>query len=357
MADSKPQSPRGRGTGLNPKNRFEGSAREAFRPDDDVAPPDETPSPKTEIFDDHSRSILVENDSPDVAARFTVNPYRGCEHGCVYCYARPFHEYLGLSAGIDFETKIFAKREAAPLLREALLAPTWGGDVIALSGVTDCYQPVERDLRLTRQCLEVLAEFKNPFAVVTKNRLVLRDLDLLVPMAKLDAAAVFVTVTTLDAELARKLEPRASTPAARLETIRRLAEAGVPVGTLVAPVIPGLTDHEVPAILAAVAKAGARSAAYVVLRLPHAVEALFADWLSEHAPLQREKVLGRLRELRGGKLYDSTFGTRMKGSGVFAAQLETMFRAFAKRQGLNERRLDLSSEHFARPGEQLTLDL
>jgi DNA repair photolyase len=280
----------------------------------------------------------------------SVNPYRGCEHGCAYCYARPTHEYLGFSAGLDFETNILVKHDAPALLRRELSSPRWVPSPLALSGVTDAYQPVERRLRLTRSVLEVLAEFRNPVSVVTKNKLVVRDLDLLSDLARDGAAAVFLSVTTLDAGLARRLEPRTSPPARRLEAVGPLAGAGVPVGVMVAPVIPGLNDHEIPAILAAAARAGARHAAYVPLRLPLAVAPLFEDWLDRHEPGRKEKVLGRLRSLRGGKLNDARFGARMSGSGTFAAMIDTVFRATCVREGLNRAALVLSTAAFRRPG-------
>ena len=323
----------GRGVASNPANRFAGVAFEVDGDYLDDVPADERPSPRTRCFDDASRSILATNDSPDVGFDASINVYRGCEHGCVYCYARPFHEYLGLSAGLDFETKIFVKREAPTLLRAALSKRNYVPQFIAMSGVTDCYQPIERRLGLTRGCLEVLAEFGNPVGVITKNHLVTRDVALLARMAKDGIAGVTITLTTLDAKLSATMEPRASAPRRRLDAIRALSEAGVPVGVSVSPVVPGLTDHEVPAILAAARGAGARSAFYVPLRLPGAVRPLFLAWLDAHEPGRRDKVLNRLREMKGGELNDARFGSRFRATGVFGDQLGAMFDLHYRRLG------------------------
>lgn len=262
------------------------------------------------------------------------------------CYARPGHEFLGLSAGLDFESQIFVKEDAPELLRKELLSSKWVPQTVSMSGVTDPYQPVERRLQLTRRCLDVFAEFRNPVGIVTKSALVARDRDLLGELAKYDAAHVFLSVTTLDPELARNLEPRAAAPAARLRTIRELTEAGIPVGVLVAPIIPGLNDHEAPMILQAAADAGARCAGYVTLRLPFAVNDLFAAWLEQHYPNKKERVLGRLREIRGGRLNDSTFGRRMRGEGNWADLFSTMFKLHRKRVGMADDLPDLSAAHF-----------
>lgn len=345
---------KGRGAAHNPPNRFEPWH---FEPDPD-APDDEQPAPQTVYYRDASRSIIASNDSPDVHFRFSINPYRGCTHGCIYCYARPTHEYFGLSAGLDFETKIFVKQDASELLREELHCPKWEPAVISMSGVTDCYQPVERQLRITRRCLEVLAEFRNPVGIVTKSHLVTRDIDLLQALAAHQATVVYVSVTTLDAELTRRMEPRAASPARRLAAIEALARAGIPVGVMVAPVIPGLTDHEIPAILKAASDAGARSAGYVPLRLPFAVKDLFQDWLAAHYPDRKEKILNRVRGIRGGKLNDSTFGRRMRGQGVFAEQFAAIFNVAKRRVGLDEPFPKLSTAAFRRParaGDQMTL--
>lgn len=341
---------KGRGAASNPTGRFERLAFVAEPIGDPVDDDDEAgPVRPTELFRDTSKSILAFNDSPDVPMDASVNPYRGCEHGCIYCYARPYHEYLGLSAGADFESRIFVKENAAALLREALSAKSWTPQVIGLSGVTDPYQPIERKLRLTRACLEVLAEFRNPVAIITKNHLVTRDIDLLSSMAEHQAAHVFLSITTLDESLARVMEPRASRPGLRLEAVRKLRAAGIPVGVMVAPIIPALTDHEVPAILEAAAEAGAMTAGRTVVRLPHGVKDLFAEWLEVHAPQRKDKVLNRLRAMRDGKLNDPAFGSRMVGEGPFAESIHQMFDLHRRRLGLTQK-LTLSTGGFRRPG-------
>jgi len=346
------QSIHGRGAAENPTSRFEHTAYER---DADWDKPDD-PAPKTQFYRDASASIITHNDSPDIGFTSSINPYRGCEHGCIYCYARPYHEYLGFSAGLDFETKIVVKENAPELLRRELSSPKWKPQTLAMSGVTDCYQPIERRLKITRQCLEVLAEFRNPVAIVTKNLLVTRDIDLLADLARDDAAAVFLSITTLDADLARIMEPRTAQPAARLRAIGELKNAGVPVGVMVAPVIPGLTDHELPAIVKAAAKAGATFAGMVPLRLPYAVKDLFQQWLEQHMPDRKEKVLAQIRAMRGGKLNDSDFGSRMAGQGIFAEQMAKMFAVACRRAGFPEHGPHLSTDAFRRPaGAQMEL--
>lgn len=341
-----------RGTLAAPGNRFESTRRERDEEYDDT----EDPLPRTEFIDDDSQSIIAYNDSPDLGFNAGLNPYRGCEHGCVYCYARPTHEYLGFSAGIDFESKIMVKRRAPELLRRELSSSKWQPQTIAMSGVTDCYQPIERRLRLTRRCLAVLAEFRNPVGIVTKNALVTRDLDLLRELAGYDAVAVFVSLTTLDPALRSRLEPRTSPPLARLRAIERLATAGIPVGVMIAPVIPALNDHEIPQLLQHAATAGARFASFVTLRLPYANKDLFEAWLQEHFPDRREKVLNQIRSLRDGKLNDATFGNRMRGSGPLATQIDSMFRIACRKAGIGSERLRLSTSAFRRPGgTQLSL--
>ncbi len=308
----------GRGTGLNPPSRFqplliEGDFEELPEAEEFV----DRSRPKTQYLIDNTRTIIATNDSPDVGFDASINPYRGCEHGCVYCFARPTHEYLDMSAGLDFETKILVKQDAPDLLRKELSAAKWRPRTLGFSGVTDPYQPVERKLKLTRRCLEVLVEFRNPVAMITKNRLVARDVDLLGELARHDAAMVHISVTTLDADLTRVMEPRTSVPADRLAAIRELSAAGVPVGVLVAPVIPGLTDHEMPAIVAAAVEAGASAAGYVPLRLPFVLKDLFVDWLTQHFPDRKEKILNRIRAMRDGKLNDGEFGTRSARRGDF----------------------------------------
>jgi DNA repair photolyase len=347
-----PGPPKGRGAGGNPPNRFE---RRSFVPDPEAADPEE-PLPRTQFLKDTARSVIVLQDSPDIGMEASLNPYRGCEHGCAYCYARPTHEYLGFSAGLDFETYILVKEDAPELLRRELSSPRWKPRPLALSGVTDPYQPVERRLLLTRRCLEVLADFGNPVAVITKNFLVTRDADLLARLAARGAAAAILSVTTLDGELARALEPRTSTPARRLEAIRRLSRAGVPVGVNVAPVIPGLIDHEIPAILRAAREAGALFAGHTMLRLPGAVAEIFSDWLARHRPGRRDRVLARLRDVRGGRLNDPRFGTRMTGEGPYAEQVRALFRAACRKAGLSAEGPALSTAAFrVPPGPQLEL--
>ena len=342
---------KGRGAASNPANRFEHTsyARSEWDEADD-------PQPQTVFLKDSTRSIINYNDSPDVGFDASINPYRGCEHGCIYCFARPNHEYLGFSVGLDFESKILVKEDAPELLRRELSSKSWKPQVIAISGVTDAFQPIERRLRLTRQCLEVLAEFLNPVVIITKNELVSRDIDVLTELARHDAALVLVSVTTLDNDLARELEPRASQPQRRLWAIEQLAAAGIPTGALVAPVIPGLTDHEMPSIISAVAAAGARIAGFVPLRLPYGVAPLFEEWLTLHRPLQKEKILKRVREMRGGRLNDPSFGSRMQGQGVYAQQIAELFEVCCRKAGLNTARPKLSVSSFRRPkGPQLQL--
>ena len=336
-----------RGAASNPQNRFVPIWLER----DADWNPEEDPLPRTQFLRDHTRTIITYNDSPDVGFEASLNPYRGCEHGCIYCYARPTHEYLGFSSGLDFEMKIMVKEDAPRLLREELSSRKWQPKVIAMSGVTDPYQPIERRLQITRGCLEVLAEFRNPVGIITKNQLVTRDVDLLGELAKHQAAAVFISLTTLDTELRKVMEPRTSPPLARLATIATLAQAGIPVGVLMAPVIPGLTDHEIPSVVNAAVKAGARFAGHVTLRLPHAVAPLFEQWLENHFPEKKDKVLNRLRALRGGKLYDAEFGKRMRGEGIFADQMDQLFDVACRKAGIAGNRLELSTAAFRRPAK------
>ena len=341
---------KGRGASWNPQNRFE---KLEYVVDDEAERDDS--APRTIYLRDPSRTIIAYNDSPDIGFDASINPYRGCEHGCIYCYARPFHEYLGFSAGLDFETKIMVKTDAPELLREELNAPKWQPQTIAISGVTDPYQPIERKLEITRRCLEVLAEFRNPAGVITKNHLVTRDVDHFRELAKYEAASVFVSITTLDAKLANIMEPRASTPELRLAAIEALAAAGIPAGVMVAPVVPAITDHEMPKILAAARRAGATRAGYVVLRLPHAVAPLFERWLVENFPDRKDKVLNRVRDLRGGALYDAQWGVRGRGEGVFAEQIASIFDVACRKNGLNEDDRELSAASFRRRTAQKTL--
>jgi DNA repair photolyase len=347
-----PRDYHSRGASINPANRFERLHMEEELGDE--IDPDSHPL-KTLFFRDASRTIIARNNSPDVGFEASVNPYRGCEHGCVYCYARPTHEYLGFSAGLDFESRIMVKTDAARLLEVELSSRKWHPQVIAISGVTDPYQPVERRLRITRACLEVLARFRNPVGIITKNRLVTRDADLLSQLAQFSAAAVNISVTSLDQKLQRVLEPRTSPPAARLEAIALLREAGVPVGVMVAPIIPGLTDHEMPGILEACAHAGAQFAGYTIVRLPFAVAPLFERWLEEHFPEKKEKVLSRIRTIRGGtRLNDPRWATRIKGEGIFAEQIGSLFQISCRKYGIGPRP-ELSTEAFRPPRQQLNL--
>jgi DNA repair photolyase len=358
--ETPPPSPaiHGRSASWNPANRFE--KLHVDLGDADVVQIDPTneearPRPQTQFFRDGTRTIIARNNSPDVGFETSLNPYRGCEHGCIYCFARPTHEYLGLSAGLDFESKIMVKTEAPRLLEAELSSPKWKPQVLVMSGVTDPYQPIERKLRITRGCLEVLAKFRNPVAIITKNRLVTRDVDLLGELAHHHAAAVNVSVTSLDPGVQRVLEPRTSSPAARLETVAILRAAGIPVGVMVAPIIPGLTDHEVPKIVEACARAGAQFAAYTIVRLPWAIAPLFEHWLDEHFPEKKQKVLERIRHIRGGtKLNDARWGTRTKGEGIFAEQIRSLFEVACRRAGIGARP-HLSIAAFRRAHEQMEL--
>jgi DNA repair photolyase len=348
----------GRGASWSPANRFEKLHVDVNDVDGvqiDQDDDGEQPRRETQFFRDDSKSIITRNNSPDVGFETSLNPYRGCEHGCIYCYARPTHEYLGFSAGLDFESKIMVKTDAPALLRAELESPRWKPQVLVMSGVTDPYQPIEKKLRITRGCLEVLAEFRNPVAIITKNRLVARDVDLLRELASNNAAAVNISVTSRDSKLQRLLEPRTSPPQARLGTITQLRSAGIPIGVMVAPIIPGLTDHEVPGILEACAKAGAQFAGYTIIRLPWAVAPLFEHWLEEHFPERKDKILGRIRDLRGnGRLNNSKWHTRMTGEGIFAEQIASLFEVSCRRCGIGERP-QLSTTSFQRAQEQLDL--
>ncbi|HEY0075238.1 MAG TPA: PA0069 family radical SAM protein [Abditibacteriaceae bacterium] len=343
----------GRGTVDNPPNRFEklwldancDGAGEA----DSWPEEDEKPLPRTEFIRETTKSIIAHNDSPDIGFDTSVNPYRGCEHGCIYCYARPTHEYLGFSSGLDFETKIVVKHNAPELLRKELSSRSWKPRVVAMSGVTDCYQPIERDLKLTRRCLEVLADFRNPVGIVTKSYLITRDVDVLQQLAAYQAVTVCISVTTLSREVARKMEPRASAPHKRLKAIETLSKAGIPVGVLVCPVVPGLTDHEIPALLQAASNSGACFAGYNMIQLPYAVKDLFDDWLQIHFSERRDKVLSKICAIRGGKLYDADFGQRMTGQGVIAEQISSLFRIGRRKAGIPERGPRLSAAAFRRP--------
>ncbi len=339
-----------RGASDNPPNRFERLMVELEEPAER--------NPRTQFLRESARSIISRNDSPDISFGASINPYRGCEHGCPYCYARPYHEYLGFSSGLDFETRIVVKENAAELLREELGSPSWKPEVLALSSITDCYQPVENRLGITRQCLQVLAEFRNPVGVITKNHLVTRDLDILAVMAEEGLCSAHISVTSLDPELSRRLEPRASPPARRLDAIAKLSQAGIPTGVVIAPVIPGLNDHEIPAILKAARGAGAARASYSIIRLPHAVKEIFAAWLEDHVPGSADKILDRIRELRGGALHSSRFGERMRGSGFWGDQIEAIFSLCRAREEYADRHFEYNLAAFRHPpAPQLALDL
>ena len=346
---------KGRGALSNESSRYD-SERRIRTTDGWEAPPpaeplddDGLPPLRTTLTKDATRTIIARNSSPDIAFDRSINPYRGCEHGCIYCFARPTHAYLGLSPGLDFETKLLFKPEAAALLKTELASPKYRCDVIAMGTNTDPYQPVERELKITRQILRLLSDFNHPVGIVTKNHLITRDIDILADMAKRNLAEVFVSVTTLDKALARDMEPRASAPHRRLEAIRALAAAGVPAGVMTAPMIPGLNDHEMEAILEAARDAGATRAGFTVLRLPLEIKDLFQEWLKEHRPDRAERVLSLIRQMRGGALYQSGFGQRMRGEGPIAQLLGARFGAAVKRLGLNLVRYRLDASRFSVP--------
>jgi DNA repair photolyase len=354
MATAPPHAQKGRGATFNPANRFRRDAREAV--DDGWSPPggarsdDEPPPLKTTVSIQKARTIIARNDSPDIPFTQSINPFQGCEHGCIYCYARPSHAFLDLSPGLDFETRLFAKPDAATLLRAELAHPGYRCEPIALGTNTDPYQPIEREWKITRQVIEVLAECEHPLTITTKGVLILRDLDLLAPMAAKNLARVYVSIAMLDRELARKLDPRAPSPQRRLEMIKALADAGIPVGVSVAPVIPQLTDKDLEGILEAAAAHGARLATWVMLRLPYEVKDLFRDWLAQHYPLRAEHVMSLVQQMRGGRDNDPAFGSRMRGQGLFADLIARRFELACKRLGLNEdRTLRLDTARFRPP--------
>lgn len=351
-----PDRRRGRGAGINPSGRFEKTAVIGF--DDGWASEEELPPFKTTVQVEKARTIITRNESPDISFDRSVNAYRGCEHGCVYCFARPSHAYMGLSPGVDFETRLFVKPNAAELLERELGAPSYQPKTIAMGTNTDPYQPIEREYRLTRAVLEVLSKTNHPVGIVTKSALVTRDIDILGPMAERGLAKVALSVTTLDRHLARAMEPRASTPARRLDAVRQLAAAGIPTGVMVAPVIPVLTDPEIERILEAASAMGAREAGYVLLRMPLEVSDIFRDWLLRLFPDRYRHVMSVLRSMRGGKDYDAEWGKRMRGSGPYAWQIGRRFEIAARRLGLNRDRAKLRTDLFLKPaggGVQLSL--
>ena len=344
----------GRATAENPPNRFETIHVEAdLEHHENAAAWDQPRKLKTEFFADQGRTLICENHSPDLPFRYSINPYRGCEHGCAYCYARPGHEMLGMGAGLDFETKIIVKRSAARILRRELNRSRWQGEAITLSGVTDCYQPIERQLKITRGLIEVLVESRQAFSIVTKNALVTRDLDLLSEAAQYNGVHVFFSINSLRHALTRRLEPRTSAPAARLRAVTALSAAGIPVGVMVAPVIPGVNDEEVPAVLKQAYDAGARAAATILLRLPLSVAPLFQSWLEQNLPSEHgQRVLHRIRDCRDGKLNDANFGSRMRGAGPYADALQSTFRTFAAKYGLDRGLPPLDTSHFRPPTDE-----
>jgi DNA repair photolyase len=344
---------RGRGSAmLNPGNRFEDVRLHILGEyrDEQLREHPSGVQVKTIAYRDETRTIINKvSDSPDIGFDWTINPYRGCEHGCIYCYARPGHEYLGMSCGLDFESRIMVKTSAPDLLRRELASPKWRGEVIVMCGVTDCYQPLEKKLLITRGCLEVMAECCQPVSIVTKNHLITRDIDVLRKLAQHNCVSVGISVTTLDRELAMKMEPRASTPHDRLRAMRELTDAGIPVIAMTAPIIPGLNDRELPALLKAAAENGAISASWVMLRLPWQIKDLFLEWLQRHYPDRARKVESFIRQMRGGELYDARFGTRMRGEGEHAELIKRMFKTYRKRYGLDRAMPKLSSSAFRRP--------
>lgn len=340
---------RGRGAASNPANQF---LKHHHVEDPAALDAADLRRVKTEFIADTSKTVLSKNNSPDVPFDYSINPYRGCEHGCIYCYARPSHEYLGYSAGLDFETKIVVKHNIAKLLAKTFQKKSWQPQTVMMSGNTDCYQPAERELKLTRSCLEVFAWHRNPVALITKNYLVTRDIDLLEELASRNLVSVSISITSLKPEVAHVMEPRTSHPMRRIEAIEKLAARGIPVGVMVAPIVPGLTDEEMPEIIKAAAGAGASWAHYVMLRLPGAVKPLFLDWLESEFPDRKQRVINRLRDLRGDELTDKQFGRRMRGAGKWAEILRQLHRNTVKQYGLNQGRISHSTEHFRRTGQQ-----
>ena len=335
---------KGRGAGFNPLSRFE-------KIDFEIAEEEigNLKKPKTIFYNDSTRSILAYNDSPDTGFDVGINPYRGCEHGCVYCYARPTHEFYGLSAGLDFETQIFVKQNAPDLLRKELGKKKWKPQTVAISGNTDCYQPAEKHFKLTRKCLEVFLEFKNPVGIITKNYLITRDIEILKELASFNAVLAVLSVTTLDSKLARVMEPRTAQPYLRLKAIEKLSEAGIPTMVLVAPVVPGLTDHELPKIIESAVSAGAVQAGYIMLRLPYAVSDLFINWIENHFPDRKNKIINRIKSVRKGKLNSPEFGKRMKGEGIFADQVKDLFDLSCRKNGIEGKKVKLSTENYINP--------
>lgn len=343
-----------RGTGLNTPNRFEPLFIDYSDPDIEGYFDDEPKKISTIFFNDTTKTILAKNNSPDLGFEYSINPYRGCEHGCIYCYARPTHEFLGFSAGLDFETKIMVKRNAAALLEETFSTKSWVPEVIMFSGNTDCYQPVERRLNITRQCLEVFLKYRHPLGMITKNALIQKDIGIIKQLAELNLISVTISITTLNRELSRKLEPRTSVPKKRLETVYKLASAGIPTGVNVAPIIPGLNDEEIPAILKEASENGARHAGRIMLRLPYSVKDLFIDWISRNYPEKASKIINRIHEIRNGELSSAEWGKRFSGEGVYAEHIHDLFRKSCNKYGLNKERTVIRTDLFRRltPGQE-----
>ncbi len=350
---------KGRGAAFNPQNRFETTTYEVLEDVSDDQSGELDPERKivTQYFKDTSKTALAKNDSPDIGFTYDLNPYRGCEHGCIYCYARPSHEYLGFSSGLDFETKIMVKPEIHLLLEKEFQKKSWKPSTISFSGNTDCYQPIERKLQLTRKCLEVFLKYRNPVGMITKNALITRDIDLLSELAKLQLVSTTITITTLDKELQRKMEPRTSSPEAKLNAIEQLAKAGIPVGVSLAPIIPGLNDIEIPAILKRASEYGATFAFYTMLRLPYAVKYLFIEWLKREYPEKADKVINRIKDVREGKLNNAEFGKRMTGSGEIAESISQLFEVMCKKYHFNGQRHRLSTDKFVSKGKTTQIEL
>ncbi len=336
---------KGRASGFNPPNRFEKTSLEPL----EIELDEDNKSVPTTFYKDTSKTILSKNDSPDIPFTYSINPYRGCEHGCIYCYARPSHEYLGFSAGLDFETKIMVKLDAARLLEEELGKKRWEPQMVCFSGNTDCYQPVERKLQITRQCLEVFLKFGNPVGIITKNALVTRDIDILRDLAAINLVLVVISITTLDPELTRVMEPRTSTPIKKLEAVKLLASAGVPVTVNTAPIIPGLNDEELPALLRLASEHGAKFAGYTIVRLPGAIEPLFVEWVQRTFPERASKILNRIKDTRGGESSNSEFGKRMRGEGEIAKTIRQLFKINCEKYGLNKEEFAFALTHFKKP--------
>ena len=340
---------KGRGSQFNLPNRFEKVYIEPSDDYDEYFDGDEIRKIETVFFKDYSKSVLVKNESPDIGAGYSINPYRGCEHGCVYCYARPTHEYLGFSPGLDFETKIMVKHDAHILLEKEFAKKNWMPQTVLFSGNTDCYQPVERKLEITRKCLGVFLRFGNPVVIITKNALVQRDIDILKELSEQNLVRVVISITTLKKDLQRKMEPRTSSPAMRLQTMNVLSSNGITAAVNVAPIIPGLTDEEIPEILRSASENGAIYAGRIMLRLPHSVKELFSSWIRKEFPDRADKILNRIKELRGGKLYDSNFSTRLTGEGIWAETIKKIFESNCRKYGLNKNKTPMPVSHFKIP--------